>query len=155
MLEDMTVAEFQEALDVDLNNVAAWVQMYTHSKTCTKYQKKYPQSYTRANPVLIVQSEGMATDTDESSKRSDTQRQLSSQFYRFLFPRPLVLESMVTEEGYIQIERNHQFVNKYNPVIASATGYNHDVNFTVSSPKVLAVIYYMTNYVTKAQVDRG
>jgi hypothetical protein len=46
-------------------------------------------------------------------------------------------------------------VNKYNPVIASATGYNHDVNFTASSPKVLAAIYYMTNYATKAQVDRG
>ncbi|KFZ04582.1 hypothetical protein V501_09131, partial [Pseudogymnoascus sp. VKM F-4519 (FW-2642)] len=53
------------------------------------------------------------------------------------------------------MERNHQFVNKYNPVIASATGYNHDVNFTASSPKVLAAIYYMTNYATKAQVDRG
>jgi formylmethanofuran dehydrogenase subunit B len=62
---------------------------------------------------------------------------------------------MVTEEGYIRMERNHQFVNKYNPVIASATGYNHDVNFTASSPKVLAAIYYMTNYATKAQVDRG
>jgi hypothetical protein len=62
---------------------------------------------------------------------------------------------MVTEEGYIRMERNNQYVNKYNPVIASATGYNHDVNFTASSPKVLAAIYYMTNYATKAQVDRG
>jgi hypothetical protein len=53
------------------------------------------------------------------------------------------------------MERNHQFVNKYNPVIASTTGYNHDVNFTVSSPKVLAAIYYMTNYATKAQVNQG
>lgn len=92
----------------------------------------------------------MATDAEESSKRLDTQRQLPSQFCRFLFPRPLVLESIVTEEGYIRIERNHQFVNKYNPVIASATGYNYDVNFTASSPKVLAAIYYITNYATKA-----
>jgi hypothetical protein len=29
------------------------------------------------------------------------------------------------------------------------------VNFTSSSPKVLAAVYYMTNYTTKAQVDRG
>ena len=153
--EDMTLAEFQEALDIDSNNVAARVQMHTHSKTCTKYQKKHPRSRTRANPVPIVQSEGMATDADESPQRSDTQRQPLSQICRFLFPRPLVPESMVTEEGYIRMERNHQFVNKYNPVIASATGYNHDVNFTASSPKVLAAIYYMTNYATKAQVDRG
>ena len=155
MPEDMTAAEFREALDVDSNSVAARVQMYTYSKTCTKYQRKYPRSRIRANPVPIVQSEGIATDADESSQRLDTQRQLPSQFCRFLFPRPLVPESMVTEEGYIRMERNHQFVNKYNPVIASATGYNHDVNFTASSPKVLAAIYYMTNYATKAQVDRG
>jgi hypothetical protein len=45
--------------------------------------------------------------------------------------------------------------DKYNRVIASAMRYNHDVNFTPSSPRVLATIYYMTNYATKAQVDRG
>jgi hypothetical protein len=153
--EGMTAAEFQEALDIDSNNVAARVQMHTHSKTCTKYQKKCLRSRTRAHAAPTVQNEGMTTDIDESSHRPDTQRQQPSQFCRFLFPRPLVPESTVTEEGYIRMERNHQFVNKYNPVIASATGYNHDISFTASSPKVLAAIYYMTNYATKAQVDRG
>jgi len=66
-----------------------------------------------------------------------------------------VLEFVVTKEGYIQIERNHQFVNKYNPVISSAIRCNHDVNFTPSSPKALAAVYYMTNYATKAQTNRG
>jgi hypothetical protein len=155
MPEDMTPAEFQEALDIDSNNVAARVQMHIHGKTCTKYQKKHSQSRTRASHVPIVQTEGMATDADESPQRPDTHRQLPPQYCRFLFPRPLVPESMVTEEGYIRMERNHQFVNKYNPVLASATGYNHDVNFTASNPKVLAAVYYMTNYATKAQVDRG
>ncbi|KAN0113195.1 hypothetical protein V8E51_006146 [Hyaloscypha variabilis] len=108
MPEDMTAAEFQEALDVDSNHVVARVQMHTHSNTCTEYQKKFPRS-----------------------------------------------QSMVTEEGYIRMERSHQFVNEYNPVITSATGYNHDVNFTASSPKVLPAIYYMTNYATKAQVYQG
>ena len=80
MPEDMTPAEFQEALDIDSNNVAARVQMHTHGKTCTKYQKKHPRSCTRANPVPIVQSEGMATDADESLQRPDTQRQPPSQY---------------------------------------------------------------------------
>ncbi|KAH6701352.1 hypothetical protein BKA61DRAFT_681549 [Leptodontidium sp. MPI-SDFR-AT-0119] len=53
------------------------------------------------------------------------------------------------------MQRNHQFVNKYNPVIASAIRYNHDVSFTPTSPKVLVVIYYMTNYTTKSQTDRS
>jgi hypothetical protein len=77
------------------------------------------------------------------------------QICRFLFPKPLVADSIVTAEGFIRMQRNHQFVNKYNPVISSAIRCNHDVNFTPSSPKVLAAIYYMTNYVTKSQTDRG
>ncbi|KAH7309365.1 hypothetical protein BKA65DRAFT_365081, partial [Rhexocercosporidium sp. MPI-PUGE-AT-0058] len=68
---------------------------------------------------------------------------------RFLFPHPLVSESFVTPEGSIRMRRNHQFVNRYNPVIASAIRCNHDVNFTPTSPKVLAAVYYMTNYATK------
>src|SRR6267154_1211310 len=129
--------------------------MHHHSKTCTKYQKKGLRSRAKANSVPIVQSEGMATDADNTLYRSDIQRQSLSQICRFLFPRPLVPESVVTEEGYIRMERNHPFVNKYNPVIASTIRCNHDVNFTPSSPKVLAAVYYMTNYATKAQVDRG
>jgi hypothetical protein len=147
---DMTPAEFQEALDIDSNNVAARVQMYMHSKTCTKYQKKDLRSRVHANSVPIVQSEGMATDADGRPQPLHTQKKSLLQIYRFLFPRPLVVKSIVTDEGYIRIERNHQFVNKYNPVITSTVRYNHDVNFTLSSPKVLAAVYYMTNYTTKA-----
>lgn len=54
----MTPAEFQDALDIDCNNVAARVQMYTHSKARTKYQKKVPSSHTKANSVPIVLIEG-------------------------------------------------------------------------------------------------
>ncbi|KAL5324765.1 hypothetical protein ACEPPN_005882 [Leptodophora sp. 'Broadleaf-Isolate-01'] len=40
MPEDMTPEEFERALAMDSNNVAAKVQMHTHSHTCTKYQRK-------------------------------------------------------------------------------------------------------------------
>jgi hypothetical protein len=153
MPDDMSLAEFQEALDTDSNNVAARVQMHTHSNTCTKYQRKGIKS--RSNIVPTVQSEGMATDIEDTWLIHNTQRPSLFRLCRFLFPRPLVSESVVTEEGYIRMERNHQFVNKYNPVISSAIRCNHDVNFTPSSPKVLAAVYYMTNYATKAQTDRG
>ncbi|KAH9203479.1 hypothetical protein DL95DRAFT_503334 [Leptodontidium sp. 2 PMI_412] len=134
MSADMTLAEFQDALEIDSNNVAARVQMHTHTKTCTRHQRKVPKS---------------------PFQNSQFPTQLLLQICRFLFPRPLVPESIVTEDGYIRMERNHPFVNRYNPVIASAIRCNHDVNFTASSPRVLSAIYYMTNYATKAQVDRG
>lgn len=80
MLEDMTPTEFQDALDIDSNSVAARVQMHTHSKTCTKYQKKHSRSRTRASPVPIVQTEGITIDADQSIHRSATKRQLPAQF---------------------------------------------------------------------------
>ena len=126
--DDMTPSEFQEALDIDSNNVAAQNQMHTHSKTCTKYQDTR-RPLIRADPVPIVQCEGMATDIGESSQRLEVPRQLLLQICRFLFPKSLVPESMVTKDGYIRMERNHQYLNKYNPVIASAIRCNHDVSF--------------------------
>ena len=50
----MTAAEFQEALDIDSNNVAARVQMHTHSKTCTKYQNKHPRLRVKTKSAPIV-----------------------------------------------------------------------------------------------------
>jgi hypothetical protein len=97
----------------------------------------------------------MAMDANEFLQHPNTHRQLPSQYYRFLFPRLLIPQSMVTEESYIWIKRNHQFINKYNPIIISTIGYNHNINFTILSPKVLAAIYYITNYTTKAQVNWG
>jgi hypothetical protein len=78
MPEDITAAEFQAALNIDSNNIAARVQIHTYNKTYIKYQKKYSQARTRANPVPIVQSKKMAIDTDESLQHLDTQRQLPS-----------------------------------------------------------------------------
>jgi PIF1-like helicase/helitron helicase-like protein len=155
MPDSMTREEFKDALSIDSNNVAAKVQMHIHSHTCTKYQRKDMKARL------------------ETQQRDDQQRRLASsiqptppvqqpksqrgphQICRFLFPKPLVPESIVTTEGFIRMQRNHQFVNKYNPVISSAIRCNHDVNFTPSSPKVLAAIYYMTNYITKSQTDHG
>jgi len=143
----MTEEEFIEALNVDSNNVTAKVQMHVHSGTCTKYQRKYTKSLLKVRPTSSVLPPPLA--------QRPVSRNALLQTCRFLFPKPLVPESIVTDKGFIRIQRNHQFVNKYNPVISSTIRCNHDVNFTSSSPKVLTAMYYMTNYVTKAQSDRG
>jgi hypothetical protein len=58
-------------------------------------------------------------------------------------------------KGFIKIQRNYQFVNKCNPIISSAIRYNYNINFTPLLPKVLAAVYYITNYIIKYQTDRG
>jgi hypothetical protein len=145
--DNMTPKEFKDALDVDSNDVAARVKMNVHFHTCTKYQRKNMKACLEtglANNVLPT------LPLEQSTSQSAL-----LQIFRFLFPKPLVSESIVTTEGFIRMQRNHQFVNKYNPVISSTIRCNHDVNFTPSSPKVLSATYYMTSYITKSQTDRG
>lgn len=67
----MALTEFQAALDIDLNNVAARVQMYTYSKTCTKYQNRHPTLHVKTKSVPVVQIEGMATDAVDTLQRLD------------------------------------------------------------------------------------
>ena len=84
----------------------------------------------------------MATDIGETL--------LCFEIHRQLFLKSFVLEFMVIEEGYICMERNYQYLNKYNLVIAFAIRYNYDVNFIFLFSKVFFAIYYMTNYTIKA-----
>ena len=85
----------------------------------------------------------------------NTQRLLLFQLYRFLFLKLLILESIVIKKGYIQMERNYQFINKYNPIILSVIRYNYNINFIPSSLKVFTTIYYIINYIIKAQINCG
>jgi hypothetical protein len=83
-------------LDTDSNNVATRVEMHTHTNTCTKYQKKGTRS--RSNIAPTLQSEGVATDIEDPQHRHAQHPRLL-QLCKFLFSRPLVPESVVTEEG--------------------------------------------------------
>ncbi len=155
MPENMTPDEFEDALSIDSNNVAAKVQMHVHSQTCTKYQRKSMKARLKSQQRSSEQSCVLGDIPPLLPIQHPKSKMALLQICRFLFPKALVSESIVTADGFIQMKRNHQFVNKYNPVISSAIRCNHDVNFTPSSPKVLAAVYYMTNYVTKSQTDRG
>ena len=153
MPPQMSHDEFQEALNLDSNNVAARVQMHLHSATYTKYQRKNMKSCIASQGA--VQADIATPDSEHlpvnQKPLSQSQFGVKSllQVCRFLFPRPLVPESTVTDRGVIKMIRNHQFVNKYNPVISSAIKYNYNVNFTSSLPKVLAAVFYITNYAIK------
>jgi hypothetical protein len=152
--DDIAPGDFEYALNIDANNVAARVQMHVYSHTCTKYHRKDMKA--RLETQHRRKEQQLPTNIQPTPIVQEPKPQKTLlQTCRFLFPKPLVPESIVTPEGFIRMRRNHQFLNKYNPVISSAMRCNHDINFTPSSPKVLAAIYYMTNYITKSQTDRG
>ena len=72
-----------------------------------------------------------------------------SQQCRFNFPRPLVEETRVNSHGVIELRRNSQWINPWNPSLASALRSNHDISFVPTLTMALSTVYYMTNYATK------
>lgn len=105
--DNMTPEEFRDALSIDSNNVAAKVQMHVHSHTCTKYQRKDMKA--RLETQRRDNEEGTLIGNIEprlAVQQGHSQKALL-QICRFLFPKPLVSESTVTAEGFIQMQRNH------------------------------------------------
>jgi hypothetical protein len=54
--------------------------------------------------------------------------------------------------GAIALPRNHPWVNKGNKVLSCALRSNHDISFIANSSRMLASLYYMSNYSTKDDV---
>lgn len=64
---------------------------------------------------------------------------------RFNFPRPTVNATISNDLGTIDIQRNHVWLNPFNPVLMSITGSNHDVNCNPSNVKALVLVGYITS----------
>ena len=72
-----------------------------------------------------------------------------SKVCRFDFLRPKVLASHIDHNRLIQINQDNVWVNLYFLAIISLIWSNHNINFILSSVKVLTLVYYITNYATK------
>ena len=68
---------------------------------------------------------------------------------RYRYPRKLVPETCVSEHGVIELRRNHPMLNPYNPVLEALVAANTDMSFLPTTVKMLALLFYMTNYATK------
>ena len=70
---------------------------------------------------------------------------------QFKAPWNLVEKTAFTEDGVLQIRRNHSMVNRWNKAIAVGLRHNHDFSFIATQRKTMAIIYYVTNYATKIE----
>ena len=70
---------------------------------------------------------------------------------RFKAPWKLVERTHFTEDGVLEIRRNHDMVNRWNRAMAVGLRHNHDISFIATQRKSLAIIYYVTNYATKVE----
>lgn len=71
---------------------------------------------------------------------------------RMRFPRKIVPETkMDVETGLIEVQRDHEWVNAYNPWIMMMMRSNHDCQFLFSQIHSLAIIHYVMKYITKRE----
>ncbi|KAM4062608.1 PIF1-like helicase [Hirsutella rhossiliensis] len=111
------------AFEDESNFIAYCCQVHSHTYTCLKYSLK-----------------GVI------DRGADQQRRTAC---RFKAPWKIVEETGFTEDGLLQIQRNHPLVNRYNKSLAVGLRHNHDVSMILTKTKGLAMVYYITNYATK------
>lgn len=71
---------------------------------------------------------------------------------RFRFPRKLVPHTVLDEAtGVILQQRDHQWLNNYNPWFSLAMRTNHDCQYLFTQIHALAIIYYTMKYISKAE----
>ena len=64
--------------------------------------------------------------------------------------KQLIKETTIDKNGKIKLKRNHSHVNEFNWFIMAGLRCNHDIKFvSTSKNESLAIIYYLTNYITK------
>lgn len=66
------------------------------------------------------------------------------------FPRQFVETTQVDQEtGYLKMQKHEPWINTYNPTMTYLLRCNSDVTSLLSGTAIKAVVYYVTNYITK------
>ncbi|KNB04282.1 hypothetical protein FOXG_22453 [Fusarium oxysporum f. sp. lycopersici 4287] len=107
----------------EANFIASRCQVHHHTATCVKYS------------IKEVLKAGLA--------------KCRTQLCRFRAPWRLVLETGFTDDGLLEVKRDHHMVNQYNQSMAIGLRHNHDVSMILTRKKGLALIHYICNYTTK------
>jgi hypothetical protein len=69
---------------------------------------------------------------------------------RLRFPRALIGESGIdAATGVIHIQRDHAWLNGFNPWISLSLRSNHDVQFLLTKDHAMAIMYYVVKYISK------
>jgi hypothetical protein len=107
----------------EANFVASRCQVHHHTATCVKYSIK----------------QVMKTGAEKCR----------AQLCRFRAPWKLVPETSFTEDGLLEIKRDHEMVNQYNQSMAIGLRHNTDISPILTRKKGLALVHYVCNYASK------
>jgi hypothetical protein len=110
-------------LEREANFVASRCQVHHHTATCVKYSIK-----------------------DVLKAGVDKAR---AQLCRFRAPWRIVAETGFTDDGLLEVKRDHQMVNQYNQSMAVGLRHNIDISPILTRRKGLALVHYICNYASK------
>ena len=95
----------------------------------------------------IIRSRQMHSDTHTS-----TCFKYGTTTCRSRFPRQLVPYSFIdSDTGIIRLQRDHHWLNGYNPLLAVIMRANHDVQVLLTRDHLLASMYYIIKYISKPE----
>ncbi|CAF1598294.1 unnamed protein product [Adineta ricciae] len=101
--------------------------------------------------IRIVSSVNIHFHTATCFKYSKTN---DNPICRLKMPRQIEEESYINiESGQIKLKRLHQTINNFNEYIISACRSNMDIKYIFSGSDAKALVYYITDYVTKSSLS--
>ncbi|KAK8859546.1 hypothetical protein PGQ11_010280 [Apiospora arundinis] len=118
-----SAAWLSAAFEEECHFVASRCQVHHHSATCVKYSFR------------------------DALKKGGEKR--AEPLCRFGAPWKLVPSTGFTEDGLLEVERNHPMVNRYNQSMAVGLRHNHDITMILTRTMGMALMWYICNYATK------
>jgi hypothetical protein len=107
----------------------------------------------RADVVQLVESSNTHKHSDTCYKYCNNARG-DKKICRMIMPRKLVLISTIDPEtGHISMRRSHPLINNFNEYLISACRSNMDIKFIWTGSDAKALVYYITDYVTKMSLS--
>ncbi len=106
-----------------------------------------------ADVVRLVESGNTHKHSDTCYKYYNPKRD-NKKICRLIMPRKLVpISTIDPDTGNISMRRSHPWINNFNEYIISACRSNMDIKFIWTGNDAKALVYYITDYVTKMSLS--
>lgn len=107
----------------------------------------------RADVVKLVEASNVHKHSDTCYKYCNTKRG-DEKTCRMRMPRKLVPTSTIdSATGHISMRRSDPWINNFNEYLIAACRSNMDIKFIWSGSDAKALVYYITDYVTKMSLS--
>ncbi|CAF4421338.1 unnamed protein product, partial [Didymodactylos carnosus] len=105
----------------------------------------------KKDAVRLVQEGNIHKHTDTCWKYSKSDE---CQTCRMRMPRKIIKQSNINvDTGVIEMRRNHPWINNFNEWLMTAIRCNMDIKYIWSASDAKALVYYITDYVTKSSLS--